>query len=204
MFQPDRLTVPVAAAIPAVGVPGWFTNGDPQNDIPATPVDDWWLNMITAELRNVVVGAGLVLDKTNNAQLLAAVNTLIANYITGLGNIAYLDVVQLFTKAQGSAPVALADASPVAIDLSLSNVFTLAPTASRTLQNATNVQVGRPFLVIVTQPAPGGCGLAYDTNYVFANDEPPANTTTANAIDIYIGVGLPGNKVFLTLQPNAL
>lgn len=204
MFLPDRLTVPVMPAIPAVETPGWFTPGDPQADIPATPVRAWWLNMITAELKNVVEAAGLVLDKSNNAQLLTAVNALIADYVGGLGNIAFLDVEQLWTKAQGSAAVALAEASPVAIDTDLSNLFTLGLTASRTLGNPSNVVLGRPFAILIQQPVGGGCGLAFEASWLFENDEPPANTTTPNAIDLLIGIGMPAGKVFGHLKQNIL
>ncbi|MFN3883281.1 MAG: hypothetical protein ACK4Q4_00805 [Rhodocyclaceae bacterium] len=202
--MPDRLTVPVMPAIPAVETPGWFTPGDPQADIPATPVRAWWLNMITAELKAVVEAAGLVLDKADNTQLLQAVNALIADGMPSLANVAYLNVEQLFTKAQGSAAVPLAEAAPVVIDTDLSNLFTLALTASRTIGNCDNVVLGRPFAVLIQQPVGGGCGLAFEANWQFENDEAPANTTTPNAIDLLIGIGLPAGKVFGHLKQNIL
>lgn len=170
----------------------------------ATKLSEAYWNVLQETIIRFIEGAGLAPDAEDYDQLTAAFNAKLAAYFAALGDIAYLDVVQVFTKAQGSAPVVLADAAPVPVDLSLSNVFTLAPTVSRTLQNPSNVVVGRPFLLIVTQPAGGGCGLAFDTNYLFSDDAAPANTITPNAVDIFIGIGLPANKVFLTLQPNAL
>lgn len=79
MFLIDNpFTLPVPPAAPAIGTPGWFTKGNSGLNQPATPVDDWWLNMIQAELQAVLDAAGIALDKANNAQLVAAINVLIA------------------------------------------------------------------------------------------------------------------------------
>lgn len=53
-----------------------FTEGDPATGIPATRVTEGWLNAIQEELANAVEGAGLGLDKPNNAQLLTAIRAL--------------------------------------------------------------------------------------------------------------------------------
>lgn len=58
-----------------------FTNGNPSLSIPATVVDDSWLNSLQEEAANVIEAAGLTLDQTgvDDTQLLQAVNLLIAS-----------------------------------------------------------------------------------------------------------------------------
>lgn len=179
-------------------------DGDPLAAILATRLNAKFFNMLQETIARFIEGAGIVLSDEDYDQLTAAFDAKLAAYFAGLGNIAFLDVAQLFTKAQGSAAVALAEASPVAINTELSNLFTLALTASRTLGNPTNVVLGRPFIVFIQQPVAGGCGLAYDTNWQFENDEAAANTTTASAIDMLIGIGMPAGKVFGHLKQNIL
>lgn len=59
-----------------------FTNGNPSLSIPATVVDDSWLNSAQEEIAAVVEnGGGLTLDQTNVdlTQLLQAINIMIAS-----------------------------------------------------------------------------------------------------------------------------
>lgn len=44
-----------------------------------TTIEDWWLNMIQDEIRNVVLAAGLTPDKTDNTQLSKAIDALITD-----------------------------------------------------------------------------------------------------------------------------
>lgn len=53
-----------------------FTNGNPQTATPATVVSDAWLNAVQEEIATVITGAGIALDKPDNAQLLAAIRAL--------------------------------------------------------------------------------------------------------------------------------
>ena len=83
VFRTDNATsVASAPSIPAVGTPGFFTSGNPGGGVPATVLDAWWLNMIQEEFYAVPVAAGLTPSKTNNGQLLEAINILIANAVT--------------------------------------------------------------------------------------------------------------------------
>lgn len=50
-----------------------FTEGNPTSGAQATVVTADWLNAVQQEICAVVEGAGLALDKLNNAQLLAAI-----------------------------------------------------------------------------------------------------------------------------------
>ena len=62
--------------------------------------------------------------------------------------VAGLAVAQAFTKGQAGTPVALTDASSVAIDLSLANNFTLTLAGNRTLAAPTNVTAGQSGVIV--------------------------------------------------------
>ena len=101
------------------------------------------------------------------------------------------DAVQLFTKAQRGAPVALTDAASVAVDLSLGNNFTLLCTsgvgATRALANPTNAVAGQTGLITVTQASGGGNALTFSSNYKFAGGSgqaPSLTTGTGSAVDV--------------------
>ncbi|AHI24181.1 tail fiber protein [Komagataeibacter xylinus E25] len=74
----DPTAVSSPPAVPSASglTPGYFTSGNPAAAIPATLVPDWWLNMVQGELLAPVVSAGLNPDKTNNGQLLQAIQAL--------------------------------------------------------------------------------------------------------------------------------
>ncbi len=76
MYQIDNATA--VGVLPAPSAPGpnpnsYFTKGNPAGAVPATIVDDEFLNMMMMELCNTITGAGIGLDKTNRSQLLAAI-----------------------------------------------------------------------------------------------------------------------------------
>lgn len=61
---------------PATGTPGEATDGNPATSTPATQFPAYAFNAIQAEMIAVILAAGLTPDKTNNAQLLAAIQKL--------------------------------------------------------------------------------------------------------------------------------
>lgn len=65
-----------ADAAPATGTPQFFTSGNPATATPATVLPAYFMNAIQEEIRNAIVAAGLTPDRTNNAQLLAAIQTI--------------------------------------------------------------------------------------------------------------------------------
>src|SRR5579872_2896702 len=81
----DRLiatnSVPLADAdvAPAAGTPQYATSGDPVTATPATVFPAYQYNAIQEELIAIIDAAGIAHDKTNNAQVLAAIKKLIAN-----------------------------------------------------------------------------------------------------------------------------
>jgi len=60
----------------APGTAGYFTEGDTLVGTEPTIVDQDWMNSVQEELCNVISAAAITLDKTNRAQLLAALNRL--------------------------------------------------------------------------------------------------------------------------------
>jgi hypothetical protein len=59
----------------SAGPQGWFAHGAPPT-IPYTILTSDWANAVQAELINTIQAAGLVPDKTNQSQLLAAIRVL--------------------------------------------------------------------------------------------------------------------------------
>ena len=98
--------------------------------------------------------------------------------------LAGLAISQAFTKGQAGTPVALTDASSVAIDLSLANNFTLTLAGNRTLAAPTNVTAGQSGVIVVSQDGTGSRTLAFNSIFKFAGGTAPTLTTTASAVDI--------------------
>ena len=83
MFRIDHPTAATALPAPApAGTPGYFQGGDPAAGTPRTVVTQDWANVVQEELAGAVVGAGLVLSKTDNGQLLKAIQALITKAFT--------------------------------------------------------------------------------------------------------------------------
>ena len=91
-----------------------------------------------------------------------------------------------WTKGQSGTPVALTStASAVAVDLSLSNNYTLSMTENTTLSSATNVQAGQSGCVVVTQNATAAKTLAYNAGFwKFPGGIVPTLSTSLSAIDV--------------------
>lgn len=68
-------TPPVAPAVPSLGFP---TQGNPVAGVPATTPGAWWFHMITEELRNVILAAGISPDGSDTDQLLTALQAMFA------------------------------------------------------------------------------------------------------------------------------
>lgn len=82
MFQIDNATAsPTLPAPAAPGTPGYFTKGNPAATppVPATILDQDYMNMLMMEIINVILAAGGTLSKTTYTQLRDAINSLIAS-----------------------------------------------------------------------------------------------------------------------------
>ena len=102
--------------------------------------------------------------------------------------LARLDTNQSFTKAQGVNRSALTDAATIAVDASLSNVFTVTLGGNRTLGQPTNPKDGQSITIFVTQDGTGSRTLAYHADWLFAGGVDPTLTTTAAAVDVLSAV----------------
>jgi hypothetical protein len=79
MFQidgPDAVNAKPEKKPPETG-PGWFDGGDPIHGNKASMVTRDWLNTVQAELKNVIEGADIALDRTDDSQLLQAIRALV-------------------------------------------------------------------------------------------------------------------------------
>ena len=94
-----------------------------------------------------------------------------------------LDEQNTWTKAQGVAQVTLTDAATIAVDASLSNVFTVTLGGNRTLGNPTNLISGGTYIIHINQDGTPPRTLAYDTLYKFPGGVTPVLSITANAKD---------------------
>lgn len=104
--------------------------------------------------------------------------------ISGLAN-AYLDIAQTFTKAQAVATVALSNASsPVPVNASLSNTFTLTLNNNLQIGSPTNLVDGGTYVFRIKQDATGGRVLTFTSVWKFIGGVDPTITAAANALDI--------------------
>jgi hypothetical protein len=79
MFQIDTSTAAAVEPTPApAGTPGYFTDGNPATNTPATIVPADWFNQVTDELLNVLAAAGIAPSKATRNQVAAAINKLVA------------------------------------------------------------------------------------------------------------------------------
>ena len=104
--------------------------------------------------------------------------------LSGMSSYAALGTAQSFTKAQRGTPVALTDAATVAVDLSLSNHYTLGLGGNRTLGAPTNQTAGQSGVIVLSQDATGSRTLAFASVWKFPGGTAPTLTTTANAVDV--------------------
>jgi hypothetical protein len=96
---------------------------------------------------------------------------------------AVLASAQSFTKAQRATPAALTDAATVALDLSLSNAFTVVLGGNRTLGAPTNAAENQAGSITVRQDATGSRTLAYAWPYVWTGGTAGTLSTAGCSID---------------------
>lgn len=184
MFRIDNVKAAGSPdAVPVVGTPGYFTVGDPNTDTPATPVDSWWLNMVQEEILAVLTAASISPDKTDNGQLLDAINALIGGgggggSVQAPTGFIYGCLPSVISATQVQIPVgtvrADADdlnivvASPITVAITSSGVNGLkagSVEAANTLYDlyliADSNAVNNPAGLLVPQ----GVGFAYPTGY---------------------------------------
>ncbi len=101
--------------------------------------------------------------------------------------LAGLAIAQSYTKAQRGTPVALTDATTIAVDMSLGNNFSVTLAGNRTLGDPSNVTAGQSGVIVVTQDGTGSRTLSYTgTKWKFSGGSAsaPQLTGTAAAVDV--------------------
>ncbi|CNJ61172.1 tail fiber protein [Yersinia enterocolitica] len=97
-----------------------FTRGNPQTGVPATALDDDYFDAVQEELAGIVEAAGIVLDKTNRAQLLTAIQHLITLGIPDLedASLTQKGIVQLSNATNSTSEILAATPKAVrAVDI---------------------------------------------------------------------------------------
>lgn len=116
--------------------------------------------------------------------------------------VALTNVNQTFTKAQRGAVVGLTTGATVAVDLSLSNNFSLAPVQNFTLANPTNAVPGQSGLIAITQDATGSRTLTLGSQYVKADGAAPVLSTAASTVDYLMYYVESATRIFVSLTKN--
>ncbi len=96
--------------------------------------------------------------------------------------IAYLNLVQQYTKTQGTITVPLTDAASISVDGSLSNKFSVVLGGNRLLNNPINLK-DATYIFTIKQDATGGRNLSYGSSFKFPGGVIPVLSTAPNAID---------------------
>ena len=89
-----------------------------------------------------------------------------------------------FTKTQNSDLEVLPYAASIAVDASLSNVFSVDLIGNATLANPTNLVAGAHYTFVFNQDATGSRTLNYGTSYKFKSGFSTAISPTANSTSI--------------------
>ncbi len=118
-----------------------------------------------------------------------ATHALVRNVIPSYYTTGFITVgtVNVFTKNQSTAAVALTSGASIAVDASLSNNFKLVLGINATLANPTNLTDGMVLNFRIKQDGTGSRTLAYGTLYKWVGGATPALSTAANAVDLISG-----------------
>lgn len=131
------------------------------------------------ELPLVDSAASFGLKKLTWANLVAATNAAANTFMMAAANV--------YTKAQAGTYTTLADASTIAIDLSLGNFYRVILGGNRTLGDPTNAVAGTSFEIDVYQDGTGSRTLAYAWSYDFATATAIVLSTGKYTKDILCG-----------------
>ena len=101
-----------------------------------------------------------------------------------LAKVIVSDAVQTFTAAQRGAVATLSETATIAVDLALSNNFTVTLTGTATAVGApTNAVAGQSGSIFIVQDATGGRTLGWNTAWKWAGGTAPTLSTAGDAVD---------------------
>jgi hypothetical protein len=185
---------------PAIGTPGFANSGQPGTVSP-TIWDHDLANTVIAEIVNVVAAAGITLDSTNNAQLLAAIRELVAGGPDGAGAVTSVNTrTGAVTLVFGDITSALGF-TPSPILFSTTNDVTL----SRTLGTIYTNTIGRPIFVSCEclSTGPGG-NLVLNVNgisvFTFGQPGNASETSVCGVVPAGQEYQIAANGAGMTLQ----
>ena len=158
-----------------------FTRGNPQTGVPATALDDDYFDAIQEEIARVIESTGAPLNKNNRAQLLAAINTLIAN-----GGTNFLKKTNNLSEIK--------DAGPTAVAQTLTNL------------GLTGIGIGLPTQPTIANFDFQTFAFTSGANYAVSSStwiNVPVEVVYPTGIIISITViSVPGSNVILKLVPH--
>jgi hypothetical protein len=96
------------------------------------------------------------------------------------------------------AEVSLSDGANISWDMDTGIDFTVTLAGNRTLDNATNVTVGKKGRLRVVQDGTGSRTLSFGTNYEFASGAAPTLTTDASAEDVFYYDCISATRILIT------
>jgi len=111
-------------------------------------------------------------------------------------------VSQQWTKGQSATPIALTYGATVAMDMSLSNNFSLSLTGNAILGLPTNIQPGQSGVIAVSQDASGGRTLGFNSVFKFANATAPVLSTAPSAVDYLCYYVESATRIFVSIVKN--
>lgn len=178
-----------------------FTRGNPQTGVPATALDDDYFDAIQEEIAGVIESTGTALNKGNRAQLLAAINTIIANGGAGFlkknSNLSDLANVQTALTNLGLTGIGIGLPTQLAIvNFDFQNfTFTSGANYLASTANWINPPAG------VTYPSGLTVSItvtyvANSTNYIAFTLRPHTVTNSNYRVYEVISIGAPGSRVF--------
>lgn len=176
---------------------GEFTQGQPGSGIDATMITAAWLNAIQREAANVVLGAGIALNPSDDSQLFKAIQAIQAAAhswakLTGKPTtVAGYGLTDAFTKTETSnaiqqAVAALVASSPAALDTlnELAEALGNDPNFATTMTNALASKANKATSL-----------LGYGITDTYTKDQIEAMIAQASALPVGSIIGFPVNKI---------
>lgn len=117
-----------------------------------------------------------------------------AGGIVGLGPDGYLD------PSLNKAPLPVAYAASVALNLATNSNMTMTLTGNLTLANPTSLVPGNVGQIALTQDTTGSRTIAFGTNFLFPGGAVPILSTTAGALDVLFFSVLSSTQILVSAQ----
>jgi hypothetical protein len=155
-----------------------------------TALKRWFEN----NLLNIGTGSGVFKQKTGYD---VELKSLLAGY-----GFSVTSGANELTLAQKTSVTTLTDAATIAIDAAVGPQYMVTLGGNRTLGNPTNPVAGQDIVILVAQDGTGSRTLAFDTNWIAADNTTTVNPTASSVTLIYASARDFGGgvKYYFTLQ----